>query len=328
MSHVQAVHAARMAEIAAKKERDRAEAAKEAAEKAAKMPLSPPPMPWLKEGGEQQFVDVRTIVRKPVEQELKMKARLPENLPENARSKQMFWGAMDAKWEGNVRVDRALLDSSLATMSGGATALKRHVLDPTSTSPAMARPPGQARAPPPPPEEPQPRAVKPSPRSAQKDVAESRVSRESHVSRDMRGTRGTRGGTLETREDMTAQSPPKDSKAGRAQSPPKEPKAGRAQSPLKEPKADRAQSPPKEPKADRAQSPPKDSKEVAKAQAFWGAMEGKAEGKGPVAKTSPAPSVALPAQEDSRALLDRSLATMSGGVDALNSRALYGAQHL
>jgi hypothetical protein len=127
---------------------------------------------------------------------------------------------------------------------------------------------------------------------------------------------------------MTAQSPPKDSKAGRAQSPPKEPKAGRAQSPPKEPKADRAQSPPKEPKADRAQSPPKDSKEVAKAQAFWGAMEGKAEGKGPVAKTSPAPSVALPAQEDSRALLDRSLATMSGGVDALNSRALYGAQHL
>jgi hypothetical protein len=288
MSHVQAVHAARMAEIAAKKERDRAEAAKEAAEKAAKMPLSPPPMPWLKEGGEQQFVDVRTIVRKPVEQELKMKARLPEN----ARSKQMFWGAMDAKWEGNVRVDRALLDSSLATMSGGATALKRHVLDPTSTSPAMARPPGQARAPPPPPEEPQPRAVKPSPRSAQKDVAESRVSRESPVSREMRGTRGTRGGTLETREDMTAQSPPKDSKA------------------------------------DRAQSPPKDSKEVAKAQAFWGAMEGKAEGKGPVAKTSPAPSVALPAQEDSRALLDRSLATMSGGVDALNSRALYSAQHL
>ena len=180
----------------------------------------------------------------------------------------------------------------------------------------MARPPGQARAPPPPPEEPQPRAVKPSPRSAQKDVAESRVSRESPVSREMRGTRGTRGGTLETREDMTAQSPPKDSKAGRAQSP------------LKEPKADRAQSPPKEPKADRAQSPPKDSKEVAKAQAFWGAMEGKAEGKGPVAKTSPAPSVALPAQEDSRALLDRSLATMSGGVDALNSRALYGAQHL
>ena len=335
MSHVQTVHAARMAEIASKKERDRAEAAKEAAEKASKMPLSPPPMPWLKEEGKQQFVDVRTILRKPIEQELKMKARLPENLPENARSKQMFWGAMDASWEGNVRVDRALLDSSLATMSGGATALKRHVLDPSSTSPAMARPPGQARAPPPPPEEPQPRAAKPSPRSATKDVAESRVSRESHVSRELRGARGTRGGPLESRADMAAPSPPKEPKAGRAQSPPKEPKEGRAQSPPKEPKAGRAQSPPKEPKAGRAQSPPKDSKEVAKAQAFWGAMEGKAEGKGPVAKTSPAPSVAPPAQEaraikaqeESRALLDRSLATMSGGVDALNSRALYSAQH-
>ena len=320
---MQTVHAARMAEIASKKERDRAEAAKEAAEKASKMPLSPPPMPWLKEEGKQQFVDVRTILRKPIEQELKMKARLPENLPENARSKQMFWGAMDASWEGNVRVDRALLDSSLATMSGGATALKRHVLDPSSTSPVMARPPRQARAPPPPPEEPQPRAAKPSPRSATKDVAESRVSRESHVSRELRGARGTRGGPLESRADMAAPSPPKEPKAGRAQSPPKEPKAGRAQSP------------PKEPKEGRAQSPPKDSKEVAKAQAFWGAMEGKAEGKGPVAKTSPAPSVAPPAQEaraikaqeESRALLDRSLATMSGGVDALNSRALYSAQH-